>query len=81
MKLVKLTVRRRESYEKMAGTLVGELQYSGMVGSVTIELDEELSAGVLKLVGESMARATAALADQMTAQLAPASADLFQSAA
>lgn len=49
--------------------LEGSLRFAGTHGNVEVKLDEKLSGDILKLIAESMARATKELANNITAQV------------
>lgn len=51
------------------GAFTGQLTFESGQGSVTVKLDNALSAAVLSLIASSMVRATRNLADTLTAQV------------
>jgi hypothetical protein len=67
LKLQYIRITMNESWQANPGQYKGELKYNGQHGAVEVQLDEELSAEVLKLVGESLTRATKELVTGLSA--------------
>lgn len=62
-----LHISRNESYEALPGQYKGRVSYKGQHGSLELPLDERLSEEILKLVADSIVRASKDLANQLTA--------------
>ena len=55
MHLKRLEVRRRENYEKGAGSLVGKVEFEDENGALTVHLDDATSQRVLEACAEGVA--------------------------
>lgn len=67
MKVEYIRIEEIPSYRPNAGAYEGQIKYRGEHGTIQIQLDAQLSHEVLKLVAESLTRATKELANDLTA--------------
>lgn len=67
-------IRRRKSYEENSGRFVGEVEYQGMTGKVTLTISEDVSEKLLEFLApvlvEYSRRVALQIADDITRQVA-----------
>lgn len=69
MRLIHLSIRRRESYEDHPNAFCGDATFSDHTGKVQINLDERASEEILRICASSIVRASQALANELTANI------------
>ncbi len=69
MHLKRLEIRRLERYEKLAGQLVGKVEFEGEDGAITVHLDDVTSQRVLAACAEGVAEKAREVAGLMRANV------------
>lgn len=69
MHLKRLEIRRLERYEKLAGQLVGKVEFEGEDGAITVHLDDATSHRVLEACAEGVAEKARDVANTMRANV------------
>lgn len=69
MTLRELTVRKRASYEDMAGRFVAEVQYEGSGGKITMPLSPEISEKLMEFLAPMLARFGSEAANEIAASV------------
>lgn len=69
MHLKRLEIRRLERYEKLAGQLVGKVEFESEDGALTVHLDDATSQRVLEACAEGVAAKAKEVAGLMRANV------------